>query len=115
MKKLVLILASILLPACTVTHGTFTVMSNKIVDVNNFELGKASRIKNVQGDDTQHIIIFIPTGIPTITNALNDVFEKTDSDVMTDVTVKSWYWYIPYIYGNSGWEVTGDDIKTRKN
>ena len=66
MKKLVLVLVSILLPACTVTHGTFTVMSNKIVDVNNFELGKASRIKNVQGDDTQHIITLIPTGIPTI-------------------------------------------------
>lgn len=113
MKKLILVLLPILFSACTVTHGTFTVMSNKIVDVNNFELSK--RTKNVQGDDTQHIFIFVQTGIPSITNALNNALEKSNADVMTDVTVKSWGWYIPYIYGQFGWEVSGDAVKTRNN
>lgn len=111
MKNIILALA-LMLSACTVTHGSFTVMSNKIVDIKNFDLGKSERIK---GENMEHIIIFIPTGVPSITNALNDAFDKTDTDIMTDVTLKSWYWYIPYIYGNAGWEVSGDAIKTRRN
>lgn len=113
-ENIILALA-LMLSACTVTHGSFTVMSNKIVDIKNFDLGKSERIKGVTGENMEHIIIFIPTGVPSITNALNDAFDKTDTDIMTDVTLKSWYWYIPYIYGNAGWEVSGDAIKTRRN
>lgn len=47
--------------------------------------------------------------------ALNDALNKTDTDLMTDVSVESWFWYIPYVYGNAGWEVKGDAVKTRKN
>ena len=114
MKNIILALA-LMLSACTVTHGSFTVMSNKIVDIKNFDLGKSERIKGVTGENMEHIIIFIPTGVPSITNALNDAFDKTDTDIMTDVTLKSWYWYIPYIYGNAGWDVSGDAINTRRN
>ena len=113
--RIIILALTIMLSACTVTHGTFTVMSNKIVNVKNFDIEKAQKFKHVTGTNMEHIIIFIPTGEPSITNALNDAFEKTDTDVMTDVTLKSWSWYIPYIYGNAGWEVTGDAVKTRGN
>ena len=43
MKNIILALA-LMLSACTVTHGSFTVMSNKIVDIKNFDLGKSERI-----------------------------------------------------------------------
>lgn len=46
MKNIILALA-LMLSACTVTHGSFTVMSNKIVDIKNFDLGKSERIKGV--------------------------------------------------------------------
>ncbi len=114
--KVIILALTIMLSACnTVTHGTFSVMSNKIVNVKNFDIEKSKKIKHVKGENMEHIIIFFPTGTPSITNALNDAFEKTDTDVMTDVTLKSWFVYIPYIYGNAGWEVTGDAVKTREN
>lgn len=114
MKKLILGLA-LLVSACTTTHGTFTVMSNKIVDIKNFDINKAERIKNTEGEETAHIILIIPTGVPTITGAMNDLFSKTDTDVMTDVTLKRRFFWIPYIYGQDSWIVSGDAVKTRNN
>ncbi len=113
--KILSVISLILLSACSVNHGNFTVLSNKIVSTQNFDIGNSPRIKNVSGQDSAHMIIIFPTGTPKLEAALNNAFQKTDTDVMTDVTVKSWYWWIPYIYGNFGWEVTGDAIKTRSN
>lgn len=109
------IISLMMLSACTVNHGNFTVLSNKIVSVNDFDIGSSERVRNVEGEDMAHMIIFFPTGNPKLEEALNDAFRHSDTDVMTDVTVKSWAWWIPYVYGNMGWSVKGDAIRTRKN
>lgn len=41
--------------------------------------------------------------------------QKGGGDVMTDAVVTSWFWYIPYVYGQAGWEVKGDVVKTRRH
>lgn len=114
MKKLTLAILLPLLASCSVNHGDFTVLSNKLVDTKNFHLDKSSVQKNVTGKDVGHIIVFVPTKMNvTPSEAMNDVFRNTDADVLTDVTLKSWGWYIPYIYGEMGWSVEGDAVKTR--
>ncbi|MDY4842151.1 MAG: hypothetical protein SO314_07300 [Alphaproteobacteria bacterium] len=113
--KTLIISSLIFLSACTVNHGDFTVLSNKIVNTQDFDMGTSQRIRNIRGKDIEHMIIIFPTGNPKLSEALNDAFEKTDTDIMTDVTVESWFWWIPYLYGNAGWEVSGDAVKTRKN
>ena len=63
-----------------------------------------------------HIIVFIPTkGNVTLEAAIDDALRKGQGDVMTDAVVHYWTWYIPYIYGQTGWEVVGDVVKTRRN
>ena len=63
-----------------------------------------------------HMIILVPTKAnPNLNDALNDVFNKTDTDIMTDVEISTWSWWIPYIYGQTGWKVQGTAIKTRSN
>lgn len=114
-KNILFVISFLLLAGCTVNHGDFTVLSNKIVSTQNFDMGTSKRIRNVEGKDTAHMIILFPTGTPKLESALNDAFQKTDTDVMTDVIVKSWFWWIPYLYGNMGWEVSGDAVKTRSN
>lgn len=117
MKKGSLLIICLLfwVSSCTVNHGDFTVLSNKIVNIKDFDMGESKRLRNIEGKDTAHIITFIPTGIPTLSVALNNAFEKSDTDIMTDVNVKTREWYIPYIYGQSSWIVKGDAIKTRSN
>jgi hypothetical protein len=101
---------------CVIRHGDFSVLSNKVLRLSAFELDKADRVRGIVGKDVSHIIIFIPTGgTPTLEGALDDALEKGGGDVMTDAVVKAWSWYIPYIYGQSGWSVKGDVVKTRKN
>jgi len=46
---------------------------------------------------------------------LDKALEKGDGDVMTDAVISSWWWYIPFIYGQNGWTVKGDVVKTRAN
>ena len=113
--KFLSVVSLMLLSACSVNNVDFTVLSYKFVSKQDFVMGTSQRIRNVEGEDMAHMIIIFPTGTPRLEAALNDAFEKTDTDVMTDVTVQSWFWWIPYIYGNMGWEVTGDAVKTRAN
>lgn len=114
MKKLCILLTAAILSACSYNHGNYTVLSNKIVSINNFELDKADRVKNVKGVDRSHTIIFWATKAnPNLSDALNDAFKKADGDVMTDVTVTYWEWYLPFLYGQRGWTVEGDVVKTR--
>lgn len=114
MKNYLLLFSFFLITACSIDHGNYSVMSNKIVRINEFDLDKSNRVKHVKGIDRSHIIFFHKTkNTPNLSDALSDALKKGDGDVMTDVTVTEWTWYIPLIYGQSGWTVEGDVVKTR--
>jgi hypothetical protein len=99
---------------CSVRHGDFTVLSNRLVDTHNFDLNVPDKQK-VTGEDITHIIVFIPTGgPPTLEGALDDAFDKTGGDVLTDAVINTWCFYFPYVYGQSGWKVEGTSLKTRR-
>lgn len=101
---------------CSVRHGDFTVLSNKTVRLSEFELDQENITRNVIGKDVAHIIFLFPTkGTVTLEEAIDNALYNGDGDVMTDAVVKSWGFYIPYIYGQFGWEVKGDVVKTRKH
>ncbi|MHC4473288.1 MAG: hypothetical protein ACYS99_20275 [Planctomycetota bacterium] len=104
-----------LLGGCVIRHGDFTVLSNKLVRTSDFELSKADRVKDVEGVDVAHIIIFIPTkGQVLLEEAIDDALRKGRGDVMTDavITFTSYYFLL---YGQSKWTVRGDVVKTRRN
>ncbi|MDD4556213.1 MAG: hypothetical protein PHE89_02640 [Alphaproteobacteria bacterium] len=116
MKNLVLFSFLFFLSSCVVSHGNFTVLSNKLVDTDDLNVDTTKKMKNVTGKDVSHMIILIPTKAnPNLNDALNDVFRNNDADLMTDVSITSWGWYIPYVYGQFGWKVQGDALKTRNN
>ena len=100
---------------CVIRHGDFSVVSNKLVRTADFELSKAERTKGIVGEDIKHIYLFFPTGVPTLEEAVDDALRKGNGDVVTDAVIKTWSWYIPLIYGQHGWSVTGDVVKTRQN
>ena len=66
----------LLFSSCTVNHGDFSVISNKLVNLDDFELGQESRTKRVKGEQVVHLIFgIIPAGaIPTLEGAMDDAF-----------------------------------------
>ena len=85
--------------------GDFSVISSRNFDLNS---DYVLLEKGVIGKDIQYIIIFIPTGQINIENAVDDALQRVDGDVMTNATIKLKGFYIPYIYGESIYEVEGD-------
>ena len=109
-------MVAIIISACTTNHGTFTVISNQIVDLDNINIATTKKTRNVEGESVGHIIIFIPAGElkPDLESAMNDAFSKVDGDLFTNAEVHSTFYYIPYIYGRSSMTIKGDVVKTRK-
>ena len=108
-------IAMFVLSGCAVRHGDFSVASNKLVRLSEFELDKADRIKGVIGKDVQHHTPLFSIGDePSIEGAMDDAFAKSGGDVMSDAVIRSWKWSI-WGYGQSGWSIEGDVVKTRRN
>ncbi len=79
-------------------------------------MNDASRVDGVVGRDVQRIVVLFPSiRTPHVERAIDLALEAGDGDFLTNANIKTWGWYIPYIYGESGWTVTGDAISTRRN
>lgn len=90
---------------CSYRMGDLTVASTKNVNIGE----KYVKVANgVIGKDTKSIILFIPTGNPSIEEAIDLALEKVGGDLMTNVAIYCKYYWIPYIYGETTIEVKGD-------
>ncbi|MDE1900171.1 MAG: hypothetical protein KGI37_00820 [Alphaproteobacteria bacterium] len=108
-----LIVALLFLSGCTTYVTDLSVVSNKNVDLKTVDLDKAPQIKNVVGDDSRFVFLFIPFGQPTLKGALDDALRKTNGDLMVDASVyrKSWW----FLVGQQTIEIQGTVVKTRGN
>jgi hypothetical protein len=112
MKRISALLLAVLLLAGCSTHITdLSVISNKSVDLGSINLDKSTQVKNVVGDDTKFIFLFIPFGQPRLQEALNDAFRKSDGDLMIDASVHHKGWW--FLVGESTIEIQGTVVKTR--
>jgi hypothetical protein len=100
-----------MLAGCSTTSDC-TVLSSKIVRLNDFELDKANR-KQAYGEDVCHWLLWFRLGSPpSLKEALDRALEQGGGDVMTDVRVKTWGWSA-LLYSQGGWSVKGTVVKTR--
>jgi len=99
-----------LLTGCTTRLTDFTIISTKNVDLS--VIGRARRgSARVQGKDTAHIIIFIPTGTPNMKTAIDRAIESVPGSVaLVDGVLYQSFFYIPYIYGQSSFIVEGTPL-----
>lgn len=103
-----LVFFCILAASCVTRLGSFTVLSTKNVDWSRAASFQRMN-ERVVGEDMYHIIVFIPTkGNASIQEAVDQAIESVPGGVaLIDVVVSSKYFYIPYIYGKSGYVVEG--------
>jgi hypothetical protein len=110
MKRLLLIFAIMLFSGCTHRLVDFTVISSK-----NIELSRGADLKRapkrVKGEDRTHIIVFIPTGVPSAKEAMDRAIESVPGAVgLLDGVITEHAFYIPYIYGQQWIEVEGTPL-----
>jgi hypothetical protein len=111
-KKQVSLMVSIaflgmLFTGCTTRLVDFTAISTKNVDWSR----AASYQRNgtrIKGKDTVHIIIFFPTGVPNMKEAIDRAIESVPGGVaLVDGVVSVKSFYIPLIYGQNSYVVEG--------
>ncbi|WP_156776858.1 hypothetical protein [Nitrococcus mobilis] len=111
MKKIMtLSLIMLFCSGCTNRIGDFTIASTKNMDIKK-TLHRVDESVRLKDKDVKHIIIFFPTGIPNIKEAMDNAIEQKPGAVgLSNVTVKRGGWYIPFIYGQDYFEVEGNPV-----
>lgn len=104
------LLVLLFLTGCTMRLVDFTIISTK-----NIDLARASTFERadnrVEGKDSINIIIFIPTGVPNVKQAIDRAIESVPGAVaLVDGVVSYHYFYIPYIFGEQSYIVEGTPL-----
>ena len=92
---------------CTVRYGDFTMLSSKNIDLSRMATFKRSPDR-VKGEDSALIIIFIPTGVPNMKQALDRAIENVPGAValVDGVLYRSWW----FIIGQSSFIIEGTPL-----
>lgn len=105
---LVALLSTMVLSGCSTRIADLTYVSTKNVTQADLASAKSDG-ERVTGEDSAHIIVFIPTGNPNAEEALDRAIEKKKGGVaLKNATIESSWFYIPYIYGRSTITVEGE-------
>lgn len=110
-----LFLSGLFLTGCSTRMIDFTVISTKNIDwakADSFKRGTS----RVDGEDLIHLIIFIPTGVPNLKEAVDKAIESVPGAVaLLDGVVTYKFWWIPYIYGQQSYIVEGTPLIDQKS
>lgn len=110
MKISLIVLSLLALTGCTTRLTDFTIISTKNIDLSRgAEFTRSD--KRIEGEDTKHIIIFIPTGIPSPKEAADKAIESTPGAVaLLDGVLEHEWFYFPYIFGYTTYRVKGTPL-----
>lgn len=89
-----------------------TAVSTKNIDLNSLNGYTTAVNSRVKGEDTVHIISFIPLGFPNAQDAVDRAIEKNGSSCvgLSNAVLHNEWWWIPLIYGQEKIIVEGDPI-----
>lgn len=105
-------LAVILASGCTSRITDFTVISTKNVDLSSPSLKRSAN--RIEGVDTAYIVLFIPTGVPNLKEAIDRAIEKVPGCVaLTDGVVYGKSWSV-FVAGANSFVVEGSPLIDEK-
>ena len=100
---------------CATYHGEYSVLSNRVLDLKDFDPARALQKRvYAEGSSERRIVALFPDrdSFPTLDEAIDKTLEEGGGDLILNAQVLRWHWYIPMIYGTSGWKVVGDVVNT---
>ncbi len=112
MKRILIMMTTVLcLNGCTTHLTDLSMISNKNVNLNKVDIDQLPQKKNIEGEDTKFVFLFIPFGQPTLKGALNDALEKGEGDLMVDASISATSWW--FLIGQTGLKIKGDVVNTK--
>lgn len=114
LSRLVRTIAICTLPlatSCSLRLADFNAISTRNVNLDQIDLDSVSG-KRVVGTSTRFIFLFIPFGLPTLEEAVDDALDSGGGDLMTDTAVYSTGWW--FLVGTTSIEVRGSVVETKK-
>lgn len=109
-------LAAAALTGCRFREGDFTIIANSQIHLDRVEAARDQQhAAKTSGNAKRHWLFFFPiTGPATVDEALAHALESTGGDCMVDAELKSWWWWIPLVYGQDGYTIEGRPIDTTR-
>jgi len=99
----------------TVPHGRFAALTTRPAPSLGFQVEGAQRMRDVEAVVLSQHILWIPTRTdpPTLAEAVEEALRRGNGDVLVDVEVDRLFFAVPLLYGQEGWRVRGDVIRSR--
>lgn len=110
----VLLAAAWLAAGCASSPGGATLALHSAPLIGDVEIVGAPRPVEVRF--VAHWIFWVPTRptSPSLADAIEKALERGNGDLLVDARVERISWYIPFLYGEFGWKVSGDVVQVRK-
>lgn len=111
MKYFIFVLLLFFMTSCT-SKSHLTLLSNGQFNSSDFSVNTKNGGSFIRGVKTTHIICLFPTDFnPLFSDAYKDAVKWKDTDMLVNVNLSQLFFYIPYIYGQSKLEITGNETK----
>jgi hypothetical protein len=94
----------------------FWAISTEHAPMFGYQLQEFHKVESVEAEVDNHFIFWVPTrpDPARLEDAIAKALYRGNGDVLTDASVQYWSWYIPFLYGEEGWRIRGDVVRTRK-
>lgn len=100
----------------TVPHGRFAALTTRTAPSLGFQVDGTTRTRDVEAVVLSQHFLWIPTRTdpPTLEEAVEKALRRGNGDLLLDVEVDRIFFAVPLLYGQEGWRVRGDVVRSRR-
>lgn len=109
-----LLAAAWLAAGCASSPGGVTIAPHSGPLIGDVEIVGTPR--DVEVRFVAHWIFWVPTRAtsPSLADAIEEALERGNGQLLVDARVERIAWYVPFLYGEFGWKVSGRVVQVRK-
>lgn len=101
---------------CTAARTSyFAALTTERVPSLGYKIEDTTRVSDVAAEVVTHTILWIPTNTrpPTLGDAVHAALERGNGgNLLVNASVEHWWVFVPLLYGQEGWRVRGDVVRT---
>lgn len=99
---------------CATERMRFAALSSEPVPALGYPVEGSRLVHDVGSEVRTHTILWIPTNTdpPTLQDAIEGALKRGGGNLMLDVDVEHWWVFVPFLYGQEGWRVRGDVVRS---